>query len=64
MRLKSFEVRSTEVEGPMRTKREIETDEHRHERFERNAQRRSEDAAAEGKDMDARVERSIKLYGP
>jgi len=48
----------------MRKKREPETDEQRHERFQIDAQRRTADAAAEGEDMDARVKRSIKLFGP
>jgi hypothetical protein len=48
----------------MRKKRDPETDEQRHERSERDTQRRSDNAAAEAEDMDARVQRSIELYGP
>jgi hypothetical protein len=48
----------------MRKKRTPETEEHRNERSERNAQRRVENAAAEDITIDAMVKRSIKLHGP
>jgi hypothetical protein len=38
--------------------------EQRHERFERDAQKRVKNAAAEDIAIDAMVKRSIKLHGP
>jgi hypothetical protein len=63
MRPKRFAARSAFEETSMRRKRELETEEQRHERFGRDVQRRSQDAVTEGKEMDAQVQRSIKLYG-
>lgn len=48
----------------MRKKRNPETGEQRSERFEKEAQRRIDDAAAEDNDIDAMVKRSIELHGP
>jgi hypothetical protein len=48
----------------MRKKRNQATEEQRSDRIENDAQRRSDDAAAKDEDIDAMVERSIKLYGP
>jgi hypothetical protein len=48
----------------MRKKREPETDEHRSERAEGEAQERIEQASAEERALDAAVRRSIKQYGP
>ena len=48
----------------MRKKRTPETEEQRNERLEKEAQRRIDDAAAEGEAVDAMVKRSIKLHGP
>ncbi len=48
----------------MRKKRSPETEEQRSERFEKDAQRRIQGAAAEDKDIDAMVKRSIELHGP
>jgi len=48
----------------MRKKRNPETDEQRNEVFEKDAQGRSEKAAAEDKVIDAMVKRSIELHGP
>ena len=48
----------------MRRKLDPETKEQKHERFEREAHRRSEYTAAEDRDIDDRVRQSIKQYGP
>ena len=48
----------------MRKKRNPEPKEHRDERQEKAAQRRTEDAAQNEIDIDARVKQSIKIYGP
>lgn len=48
----------------MRKKRNPDTEEQRNERFEKEAQRRSDNAAAEDKTIDDMVKRSIKLHGP
>jgi hypothetical protein len=48
----------------MRKKRSPETEEQRNERIENEAQRRSDDVAAEDNAIDAMVKRSIKLHGP
>ncbi len=48
----------------MRKKRDPESEEHRHDRLERQARERIEEASAEGKALDAAVRQSIKLHGP
>jgi hypothetical protein len=48
----------------MRRKLNPETEEQRIERFEKDARRRSEVAAAKDEDIDAMVKRSIKFHGP
>jgi hypothetical protein len=48
----------------MRKKRDPESQEHRHERLERDARERIEQASAEANALDAAVRQSIKLYGP
>lgn len=48
----------------MRKKPKSETDEQRNKRFEKESQRRAEDAAAEDNAVDAMVKRSIKTHGP
>jgi hypothetical protein len=50
--------------GPMRRKLNPETEEQRNERFEKDAQRRRELAAAEDENVDAMVKRSIRFHGP
>ena len=50
--------------APMRMKRNLETEEQRTERFEKEAKRRKEDAAAEDRAMDAMVRRSLEQHGP
>jgi hypothetical protein len=47
----------------MRMKRKVESDEHRRQRLEQNAQERLEDAAAADKAADDMVRRSIRLHG-
>lgn len=48
----------------MRKKRTRETEEQRDERFEKDAQKRIDDAAKADEAIDALVKRSIKLHGP
>jgi hypothetical protein len=47
----------------MRKKREIESDDRRVARLNREAEHRSEQALAEEKSVDAAIRRSIKLHG-
>jgi hypothetical protein len=47
----------------MRRKRDPESDEHRSDRLQMNAQNRRQQALAEGEALDAAVRRSIKQYG-
>lgn len=47
----------------MRKKRTPETEEQRNERFEKEAQRRIDDAAEENNAIDAMVKRSIERHG-
>ena len=48
----------------MRKKRTEENIEQRNERHEKATQKRTEDAAKNESDIDARVQHSIKTYGP
>ena len=48
----------------MRKHRKVETDAERHERHKRRAQMKSEEAAAAGDAVDAKIARNIKAYGP
>lgn len=48
----------------MRKKRTPETEGQRNERFEKETQRRIDDAAAADKAIDAMVKQSIELHGP
>jgi hypothetical protein len=48
----------------MRKKRVLETEEQRHERFEKQARSRSADRTVEDMAIDAMVKRSIAAYGP
>jgi hypothetical protein len=52
------------AEGSTRKKRDPETAEHRHDRLEREARERTEQASADDKALDAAIRQSIKLYGP
>jgi len=47
----------------MRRKRDPESDEHRSDRLQMNAQNRREQASAQDQALDAAVRRSIKQYG-
>ena len=47
----------------MRKKREIESDDRRVARLEREVEQRNEQALAEEKSVDAAIRRSIKLHG-
>jgi hypothetical protein len=47
----------------MRRKRDPESDEHRSDRLQMNAQHRREQASAEDKALDAAVRKSIKQHG-
>lgn len=48
---------------PMRMKRKVESDEHRGERLQKNAQEGLENALAADKAADDMVRRSIRLHG-
>ena len=48
---------------PMRMKRKVESDEHRRQRLEQNAQQRLENVAAANKAADDMVRLSIGLHG-
>jgi hypothetical protein len=47
----------------MRKKREIESDDRRVARLDREVEQRNEQALAEEKSVDAAIRRSIKLHG-
>ena len=47
----------------MRKKREIESDDRRVARLDREVEQRNEQALAEEKSLDAAIRRSIKLHG-
>jgi len=50
--------------GPMRTKRNPKTEEQHNERLEKEAQRRSDKAAAEDQAIDDMVKQSLTRWGP
>ena len=52
------------MEGSVRQKRSLETEQQRHDRFAQQARERAADAAAEDKALDAMIKRSIELHGP